>query len=354
MANEKSFRRVPWSVVISCVYMMFGFLWILFSDRLLEKAVSDVETMTAVQTYKGWAYVLITGLLVFVLVRGMELKLGTYLDKLEEQNRELVTQMDQIRRSEERIRQLMKVLELKNEELESIMYATSHDLRTPLVNIQGFAGELKDSCERLLGCLESVEADKNAEVRDILDDEIPTALGFISTGTARIGSLLNSVQEVCRLGREELRLETLDMNEVLENINDNLKHLQNQKEAEIVIGDLPLCRGDRDQIEQVFTNLMENSLKYTDEGTKPRIVVSGRSEAECSVYTLEDNGVGIAEQYHKKIFELFHRLDPESSVDGEGIGLTIVRRIVSRHEGQVAVEPGEEKGTRFVIKLPSA
>jgi signal transduction histidine kinase len=116
-------------------------------------------------------------------------------------------------------------------------------------------------------------------------------------------------------------------------------------------GDLPPCIGDAAQISQVFLNLVGNAIKYQSDRDDRSVVVSGWRENGSSIYCIEDNGVGIPQQNVSGIFDLFQRLDPNRA-EGEGIGLTIVRTIVDRHNGQIWVESEEGVGSKFFVSLP--
>ena len=117
------------------------------------------------------------------------------------------------------------------------------------------------------------------------------------------------------------------------------------------VGDLPPCQGDPAQLDQVFSNLLGNAIKYLDPGRPGVISVTGRADLDRCVYCVEDNGVGIDPKHQEIIFELFHRLDPHAS-DGEGLGLTIVRQILGRMDGEVWVESRPGVGSRFYVALP--
>lgn len=249
---------------------------------------------------------------------------------------------------------LMQKLALKNEELESILYVTSHDLRSPLVNIQGFSNELARSCDLIIKTLikQLKAADVSEEVRNALNKDIPQALNFIVTSANKMDTLLNGLLRLSRLGQAALNIETLDMNAMLADVTKNIEFQTKKAGAKINIEKLPTCRGDSSQINQVFSNILDNALKYLDESRPGLINISAETENGRCIYRVEDNGVGIAEEKQNKIFEIFHRLEPDKT-KGEGLGLTIVRRILDRHNGKVWVESELGKGSRFFISLPS-
>jgi light-regulated signal transduction histidine kinase (bacteriophytochrome) len=302
--NNNNFIRS--SLMIATIYAVFGGLWILFSDRILASFVTDAAIMSKIQTYKGWTYVAVTALLVYILVRSMEKTLNGYLGKLRVKNKDLESAIEKSLQKEKEISELMKDVERKNEELESVISVSSHDLRSPLVNIEGFSGELAMDCSELIKLIKDLDLGGNKDkIEGILTEKIPESLGFITSSTRRMHGLQGSLLKICRLGKEDCVPESLDMNELLKEVNDSLKYMQDEKKVDISISDLPPCMGDRSQISQVFTNLIENSLKYLKTDTPGRIEVSGQLDGDEVVYCVKDNGIGIDKQYTGKYLSCF-------------------------------------------------
>ncbi len=244
-------------------------------------------------------------------------------------------------------------LENKNSELEQIIYVTSHDLRSPLVNIQGFSKELQLSVEDLTEIISEtkISSDEKHKIGQIIEDDIQMALEYIVTSIEKMDSLLSGLLRLSRFGRVALVVDNLDMNRIISDIITSNEYLLRKSEVEIEVTKLPNCRGDATQINQVFSNLLDNAIKYLDPTRKGKIRLSGKIQEDQSFYTIEDNGVGIYEEHLIRIFDIFHRLDPEAG-SGEGLGLTIVRRILERHNGQISVESQIGKGTQFTVSLP--
>jgi len=256
--------------------------------------------------------------------------------------------------AEEDRERLMQKLALKNEELESILYVTSHDLRSPLVNIQGFSDELSRSCDLVHSTLRDklTAADIDKKVHKALNKDVPEALGFIVNSAKRMDLLLSGLLRLSRLGTAAVNIERLDMNTMLANVAESMEYQVKEAGAALQIESLPACLGDASQINQVFSNILDNALKYLDESRPGMVHIYAKVENGQSIYCIEDNGVGITEENQRKIFEIFHRLEPDKT-SGEGLGLTIVRHILDRHNGKIWVESKFGKGSKFFVSLPS-
>ncbi len=258
------------------------------------------------------------------------------------------------RKRAEQARDMLNVeLILKNKELESILHVASHDLRSPLVNIQGFCHELSQSCDHIRSALgnKTKTVQITEQVDTSLNRDIPEALDFILASAGKMDSLLSGLLRLSRLGRAAMQVELLNMNEILADVAGNMEYQIKESNATVQIDPLPPCFGDASQINQVFSNLFDNALKFLDESQPGVIHISGKIEEGQRIYCIEDNGVGIAPDHQEKIFEIFHRLEPDMTT-GEGLGLTIVRRIIDRHNGKVWVESQVAKGSKFYVALP--
>lgn len=229
---------------------------------------------------------------------------------------------------------LIEELETKNKELERFTYSVSHDLKSPLLTIRGFLGFLRRDAEK--GDTERVEMD----------------LSRIESAASNMQELLDTLLELSRIGRvanpaEEIALDDL-VGEALRQVGAKLDAGGVEVEVE---PDLPVVWGDRVRLLQVFQNLFDNAAKFIGEQPAPKIEVGGRDEGREIVCWVRDNGKGIAPQHLKKIFGLFERLD--SSVEGSGVGLAMVQRILEVHGGRLWVEsPGLGRGCTFWIALP--
>ena len=258
---------------------------------------------------------------------------------------ELTREITESRQQKAELQLLNQRLENKNRELEEMLYVASHDLRSPLLNIQGFSQELESLLEELPGYL-SLEA--------VVKDDIQEALGYIQRSASRMDILLKGILRLSRLGRSAFQKEVIQMDdllqEVLEELAFQIDKLRDKGQLELVIDPLPPTTGDRVQISQVFSNLLHNALKYRHPERKLEIRVSGSREGDFVRYRVDDNGMGIDEREREKIFELFYHHDQRG---GEGMGLTIARRIITGHGGEIWVESHKNQGSSFNFILPA-
>jgi PAS domain S-box-containing protein len=255
---------------------------------------------------------------------------------------------------EERLERLTDELDGRRKELESIISFISHDLRSPLVNIKGFAGELARDCDRLKILLTEVY------IPQVLHDEtahifqaIPESLNFIQTSADVMNGIINSLVQIARAGVAAVNPEELNMNELISTVLHTHEMKIKEASAKIIVDELPGCIGDKIQIMQVFANLIDNALKYRDPQRQLEIHISGtiNHNGRDSVYVVEDNGIGIEPKFQERIFDLFYRPEGQRT-GGEGIGLSMVKRMLDRNHGQVCLDSEPGKGSRFFVLLP--
>lgn len=257
-----------------------------------------------------------------------------------------------VQMAERSVNHLNAELAEKNEELEQIVYVASHDLRSPLINIQGFSKELNESFKQIQDIIEN-EVDLAVIKKRLLllfQEDIPEAFNFILASTDKMDLLLTGLLRLSRLGRGQLRIIPLKMNEIISNVAKSFKYQQKELQMSFAIHELPDCFGDRLMVDQILSNLIANALKFRSPERKAIITITGFIENGRAVYCIEDNGIGIPLAYQKKIFNLFEKIDVKK--DGEGLGLTIVRKLLDRHNGEIWVESVSGEGSRFYFALP--
>jgi len=241
----------------------------------------------------------------------------------------------------------------KNDELESIIRIASHDLRSPLMNIKGFSGELAKDINKLDEILKKIELPQevNEKVARVFTKYVPEAVGFIQNSAESINRMLASLMQVAKAGTVPINMQTLNMNTIIADIAANYQFRLIESGGTLKVGTLPDCLADADQTTQIFLNLIGNAIKYRDPKRPIQVHVHASAEDGKVTYCVEDNGKGIDGAHHDKIFNLFTRLDPEAA-EGEGIGLTIVKRMVERQGGKIWVESEVGKGSKFFVSLP--
>ena len=237
------------------------------------------------------------------------------------------------KKAEEERERLLKELKAKNRELEHFTYTVSHDLRSPLVTIQGFTNMLQRDLER--------DAPEKAE-KDLM---------YIANAATKMDRLLRDTLELSRIGRMANPPETVPFGAIVdEALEQIVEHIRSSGAEISVAENLPAIFVDRMRIAEMLVNLITNSIKYRDEQRPPKIEIGYRVEGEDSVFFLRDNGIGIDPSQHEKVFDLFYQVD--SGGDGTGAGLAIVKRIVEVHGGRVWIESEKGKGCTICFTLP--
>jgi len=257
--------------------------------------------------------------------------------------------------NEEELRRVAAELAEKNKELEAIVYTVSHDLRSPLVNVQGFGKQLNRACEVIRTAVAAAGPDgavPTAILQAPLAGAIPQALKFINAGVSKMETLLAGLLRYSRLGRVALTIRPLNVNGMLAEILAAMTFQLDEAKAEVLVDNLPTCLGDTAQTSQVFANLLDNALKYRHPERLLRVIIQGVVTDGQVVYSVSDNGVGIAPEHQAKVFEIFHRLNPDST-QGEGLGLTIAQRVLERQSGKIWVESRSGEGSTFFVALPA-
>lgn len=250
-----------------------------------------------------------------------------------------------------------------NEEIQRFAYIVSHDLRSPLVNIMGFTTELEalrnDIFEEIAKLREQAGvAAAHADPReptgapaDPLGADFDEAIAFIKTSITKMDRLINAVLKLSREGRRDFKPDDIDMNALLASIGQTVAHRASEQGATITVADLPPVVSDALALEQVFSNLVDNALKYGRQGEPGRIEIKGRATPTQVTYEVRDNGRGIDPHDHQRVFELFRRSGPQDR-PGEGIGLAHVRALVRRLGGTMSLASELGKGSVFTVTLP--
>lgn len=236
-----------------------------------------------------------------------------------------------LRRTTENERALLAA----NEGLDAFAHSVAHDLRAPLRAIEGFVKVLE----------ETLAPPIPAEARRLL--------GRVRDSAIRMSRLIDDLLDFARLGRQELRVDRADMAALARRAAAAAAAAEPGLEVILEIGVLPLCRGDGAMLAVVWNNLLSNAYKYSRSRRPARIVITGEDRGDGLEYRIEDNGIGFDQRYAGNLFKVFSRLHG-TEVEGTGVGLALVRRIVERHGGTVSGEGVVGRGAVFRFVLPPA
>lgn len=259
-------------------------------------------------------------------------------DVLRERTRQAQEDLEVLNRSlEERVRERTRELDEANRELEAFSYSVSHDLRTPLRHMTGFSELLRKKL-----------ASENGD----LSKQAERYLSVILDSGQRMGHLIDDLLEFSRTGRAELRQQQIDLTALIGRAWESLHPDREGRRVALQVGPLPTVYGDERLLDQVFTNLLGNALKYSRTKEDVLIQVEASTVGRMAEVRVQDNGAGFDPRYTDKLFGVFQRLHSNDEFEGTGIGLANVRRIILRHGGQVSAHGELGVGATFSVTLP--
>lgn len=223
-------------------------------------------------------------------------------------------------------------LEQSNQELEEFANAVSHDLKEPLRMISTFLEFL------------------DKEYSQTLDDQAKEYINHALKGSDRMKHLIEDLLDYSKVGSSNHELSVLDLNKTLEDVLDNLHVVIHEKSAKITVDNLPSIKANEYQIVTLFQNLISNAIKYCKE--TPEVKVGYLDDDQYCIFYVEDNGIGIDDYYKDYVFQIFNRLHSKKEFPGNGIGLSICKRIVNNLNGSIWFESTKGKGSKFFFKVP--
>jgi signal transduction histidine kinase len=329
-------------------------------DRLFVLRTTNADrsqSLAASMTWIGSGFVVVLGGISIFLVRRSARARDEAEALLRDNNLSLETTID------ERTADLREA----NNEIQRFAYIVSHDLRSPLVNIMGFTSELEelrgDIFRRIAllgraGAAASPAPVGAGETEPLLEGEdrqlsqdFSEALGFIKSSIAKMDRLITAILNLTREGRREFEPVRIDTRELVEGIVSTVAHQAAEAQAQIRIEPMPHIVSDRLALEQIFSNLIDNALKYLKPGVPGDISVRGRTKLGFAIFEIADTGRGIDPKDHQRIFDLFRRAGTQDK-PGQGIGLAHVRALVRRLGGTISVSSELNNGSIFTITLP--
>jgi PAS domain S-box-containing protein len=255
---------------------------------------------------------------------------------------------------EVRVQERTAELTMANEEVRRFAYIVSHDLRAPLVNLKGFASELRTVSGVLQAAMATalphLEAPQRTALQQALEQDIPEALGFIDASVTRMDTLIQALLYLSRLGHRELYVELVPMESLAKEVLQTLEHQIAQRHVCVTVGPLPHVRADRTAMEQIMANLLTNAVAYLEPDRPGEIAVTAERQAHYTTFYVQDNGRGIAAEDIAKVFEPFRRVGKQD-VPGEGMGLAYVRALVRRHGGDIWCRSSVGVGTTFTFTI---
>lgn len=353
---KQPYHGAPYRIAV--YYALFAGLWILLSDWFLGLFVRDRDLMIKVATVKGWLFVVVTALLLYVLIsrfveevtRREELlqahneKLSIVEEELRQQLDELERSQNELRESEEnyrllsaeldnRVQQRTAELAQANRDMESFSYSVSHDLRAPLRHIDGFSRVLLE------------------DYADQLDSQGKGYLNRICAGANRMGQLIDDLLQLSSVSRNELQRRPVSLSNIARIIVTELKQIYPARDVECAVARGVQAVGDPALLQVVLQNLLGNAWKYTGKEAHPVIEFGVAERDDAPAFFVRDNGVGFDMAHVDKLFHPFQRLHGMDEFEGTGIGLATVRRVVERHGGRVWAEARPGEGATFYFTL---
>lgn len=255
--------------------------------------------------------------------------------QLQQQRKELIEKNLSLEKAEDQIKQHLAELQALNKELESFSYSVSHDLRSPLRCVLGYADILVE------------------DYGDKLGEDGNEVIKVIQENATRMNRLIEDLLEFSKLGRRELSKSVTDVQQMVTNVIEQLR-MSNPNNATFEIGTLSPAVADASLLMQVWVNLISNAVKYSSKNPAPVVSIGCEEMNKEITYWVKDNGAGFNMAYASKLFKVFQRLHKNDEFEGTGVGLALVQKIVIRHGGRIWAEGEVDKGATFYFALPKA
>lgn len=285
-----------------------------------------------------------------VLYKGfnhMASEVRNWTGKLKEKN-------DELKRHSQRIEEV-------NQEMQDFVYVVSHDLKSPLVNIQGFTGRLaklfiktKSQLETLYQELTIIPqvngyAERLQKIIENIDEKGAESFEFIHSASKKMNDMIGELLALSRVETRRMPMEPTDIGQEIDTIIKAIKYQIQEKNLRIVIDPMPTITCERTRINQVFSNLITNAVKFIGEKENKTIHIGYKEQRNHHLFFVKDNGIGIDQKDHQKIFRVFYRCDTKAS--GHGMGLSLAKKIITKHEGKIWLESKIGSGSVFYFTI---
>lgn len=320
----------PWRAALLSLALaaMYG------AAALLRGPVSNVPLlMTQMSAILASGVIALVSMSVTETMRRKEFFMRAALQRASEEKTDLIDSMQEKTRT----------LAALNKDMEDVLYVASHDLRAPLINVQGFAREVQMGLKDL-----GAQEPGSPEAKAAFDD-VEESLQFILTAIGRMDALIGALLNVSRIGTRTSPTERVALQPMVEKIVESFHYQLEEKKIEVAVGALPVVIGDAVRLNQVFANLVDNAVKYMGESERRQIEVGVRAAGDGQAFFVRDSGPGISPEHQENVFRLFRRLS--NGAPGEGLGLAMVRKIIEKHGGRIWIESAVGQGTTFYFTL---
>jgi signal transduction histidine kinase len=234
------------------------------------------------------------------------------------------------------------------------MHTVAHDLRSPVTNILGFGSILRKAAKELFCAVSdsTLPDDEKTRLLALVSDDLISPSEYIESGCQQLSAIVRGINELHNLGKAPITLTDIDMDSLMRQVLNTFELARSRLNAEIELEKLPPCRGEAERLKLAFSKLVENALNYLSPERPGRIRIRGESKDGTSIYSIEDNGPGIPEEFREKVFGLGKRVSPRGSVKGDGLGLPVARKIFSLLGGEIWLKSSSGMGSMFFVSLP--
>ena len=333
-----------WLLLVPLFVMLFanvrlGLLWLLVLNvfyvyiLIIGQAEPDMNKIIYSDNYYVMNYIVVSGF-VFLLLKISESNRIKSINQLNEKNEESEEQQKSISEHADALKKIEEQLTKTNKELETFAYSASFDLKEPLRMVKMYTEFLKRS------------------FKNQLQSNQLEYIGFITNGVTRMQNLLDDLLLYSRMGKNADDVKNVDMNERLDVVKHNLTVLIQETKAEVVCQELPHIKASETEMSQLFQNIIANAIKFRKQNELPKICVRVEETEKEYVFSIEDNGIGIKEEYQEQVFALFQKLHSSAVYEGSGIGLATCKKIVENMGGKMWLTSTENVGTTFFFTLP--